>query len=118
MRKNSNKITTFNKFHVPSIIKGKLFCELLRKKRLKNYYMPLIARHILISELFKLGGKKTRVLGSMKDAICSKRNSPPDETDRQLIMVLKEMYHLGGNIKLHPILINAEICDCSIPVQT
>lgn len=50
--------------------------------------------------------------------VISKRNSPPDETHRQLIMVSKELYHLGGEIKPHPILINAEICDCSIPVQS
>lgn len=50
--------------------------------------------------------------------VISKRNSPPDETDRQMITILKELYHLGGKIKPHPILINAEIYDCSIPAQS
>lgn len=56
----------------------KLFYELLRKNRLKKHYMPFIERHILISELFKLGEKCA--LGPMKYVI-SKRNSLPDETD-------------------------------------
>lgn len=64
VKKNSDKITIFNKSHVPAIIRGKLFYKLLRKKRLRDYYMPLIVRHTLISELFKLEkqqkpGKKT-----------------------------------------------------------
>lgn len=73
--------------------------------------MPFIERHILISELFKLG--KKCALGPMKYVI-SKRNSPSDETDSWLwflsffsfffTMVLKELYHLGGKIKPHPIL--------------
>lgn len=33
-------------------------------------------------------------------------------------MVLKELYHLGGKIKPHPILINAEIYVCSTPEQS